>query len=189
MATKMCTRCKVTNKAAGKQKCHECLMLEQPPDVQEADADRRLACVPEDMRRLRVPATDWPVGRRWCAPCQSFRRTSDCTGSRCTVCAGRASQNAYLARTYTIHGRPFTADDYAILFKDQKGRCKICGRASVTKRLAVDHDHGSDEVRGLLCPGEYGCNFAVLGNIRDLAMAEAIVEYLKRNYAHSVIRT
>ena len=64
MATKPCIRCKVTNKAPGKQKCHECLMLEQPPIVQEDDADRRLACVPTEMRLDRVPPTQWPVGRR-----------------------------------------------------------------------------------------------------------------------------
>jgi hypothetical protein len=188
MAVKMCTRCGACDKAPGKQKCQECLMLEQAPEVQEMDAIRRRNCVPEAMRRARVPNTEWPVGRRWCADCQSFRRTSDCTGSRCTVCLGVANQDAYLRRTYTIHGRPFTAEDFQRLFKEQGGRCRICRRPSITKRLAVDHDHGSNEVRGLLCPGEWGCNLGVLGHIRDLDMAREIVAYLESNYAHSVIK-
>jgi hypothetical protein len=180
-------RCRVGTKAAGLQKCYECWLMEQPPEIQEEDAERRLGCVPEGMRRARIPAADWPVGRRWCAACQSFRRLQECTGSRCTVCVGIANRNAYLMRTYIIHGRPFTEDDYKKLFEKQGGRCRICGRRSVTKRLAVDHDHKTMRVRGLLCPGEYGCNFAVLGNIKDLEMARAIVAYLEKNYAESII--
>lgn len=187
MAMKMCTKCSASNKAPGLQRCYECWLMTQPPNVQEEDADRRLAAIPLEMRRARVPVSEWPVGRRWCAPCQSFRRTSECTGSRCTTCSGRAGQDAYLQRTYTIHGRPFTREDYNDLFKAQGGRCRICGRESKTKRLAVDHDHKTNRVRGLLCPGEFGCNFAVLGNIRDLDMAKAIVAYLEKNYAESII--
>lgn len=188
MATKMCTRCGVTNKAPGKQKCHECLMLEQPAAVQEEDADRRLECVPVEMRLATVPKALWPEGRRWCSGCQSFRRLADCQGSRCQVCNNKAAWEAMLPKTYTIHGRPFTADDYRKLFKDQRGRCKICGRRSDSRRLAVDHDHVTGEVRGLLCPHpEWGCNYAILGKIKDLAMARRIVDYLERNYAHSVV--
>ena len=187
MAPKLCTKCHACDKAPGLQKCYECWLMVQPPDAQERAADARLAAVPQEMRRARVPAAQWPTGRRWCASCQSFRRTSECTGARCTVCAGRASQDAYLQRTYTIHGRPFTAEDYQDLFTAQAGRCRVCGRESRTKRLAVDHDHKTGSVRGLLCPGEYGCNFAVLGNIRDVEMARAIVAYLETNYAESII--
>lgn len=188
MARAMCVKCRISDKAPGKQQCVECWLNLQPPDVQEEAAAARLRMVPEGMRRARVPSTEWPPGRRWCADCQSFRRTVDCTGSRCTVCVGVANQNAYLMRTYRIHGRPFTVDDYNRLFKEQKGRCCLCFRRSVTKRLAVDHDHETGQVRGLLCPGQFGCNFAVLGNIKDLAMARRIVAYLEKNFAESLIK-
>lgn len=187
MPPKMCTRCQVSSKAPGQQKCYECWLLIQSPEVQEDDAERRLRCVPEELRLARVPASQWPTGRRWCASCQSFRRTQDCTGSRCTVCVGIANRNAYLMRTYIIHDRPFTEDDYRALYKAQGGRCRLCGRESKTKRLAVDHDHKTMRVRGLLCPGEYGCNYAILGNIKSMAHARAIVPYLETNYAESII--
>lgn len=185
----MCIRCKATNKAPGKQKCHECLMLEQPAHVQEMDAERRLACVPVEMRLARVPVTQWPAGRRWCSGCQSFRRTADCQGSRCQVCNNRAAWEAMLPRTYMIHGRPFTAEDYWAMFRAQKGRCKICGKRSNSRRLAVDHDHRTGQVRGLLCPDpEWGCNHAILGKIRDVDMAYGIWQYLLHNYAESIIK-
>ena len=46
-----------------------------------------------------------------------------------------------------------TIDDYAWLFKAQKGRCAICQSRPLRmgKPLGVDHNHLTGEVRGLLC--------------------------------------
>ena len=82
----------------------------------------------------------------------------------------------------------FTREDYEALWKAQGGRCYICRRESRSKRLAVDHDHATGEVRGLLCAdSERGCNHAILGNIRDLAMAKRIVSYLENPPARRVL--
>ena len=44
------------------------------------------------------------------------------------------------------------AGEYAKLYTEQGGVCAICRRATgKTKRLAVDHDHDTGRVRGLLC--------------------------------------
>lgn len=57
-----------------------------------------------------------------------------------------------LKRNYGI-----TPDDYYTMFEQQKGCCAICGNPARAKkdnipyRLAVDHDHVSGKVRGLLC--------------------------------------
>ncbi|MFT2016328.1 endonuclease VII domain-containing protein [Streptomyces sp. 796.1] len=53
---------------------------------------------------------------------------------------------------------------YERLYTLQGGVCFICQRATgKTRRLSVDHDHRSDEVRGLLCRP---CN-SMLGHGRD----------------------
>lgn len=185
MIGKPCTRCGLTQKAPGKQRCHECLVLELPPAAQEQDAARRLRCIPLELRQARVPERDWPIGRRWCSGCQSFIRTQDCTGSRCKVCAGRAAWEAMLPRTYRVglpdgSTRPFTAEDYWLLYEACGGRCPICHRRVLSKRMAVDHDHETGLVRGLLDPDpEWGCNHAILGKIKDLAMAKRIVSFLE----------
>lgn len=58
-----------------------------------------------------------------------------------------------------------TGEQYWALYQFQNGRCWICQRATgKTKRLAVDHDHETGEVRGLLCGR---CNHDVLGHLRD----------------------
>jgi len=50
-----------------------------------------------------------------------------------------------------------TIEQYKKLFKIQKGCCAICGRNQLVfkNRLHVDHDHKTNKIRGLLCPG---CN-------------------------------
>lgn len=52
-----------------------------------------------------------------------------------------------------------TVEEYDKLFIEQNGNCKICGnpetvidkRTGKFRRLAVDHDHKTGKVRGLLC--------------------------------------
>ncbi len=60
-----------------------------------------------------------------------------------------------LKRNYGI-----TLDDYRAIFNSQKGVCAICQNPeSIAGRtLAVDHDHKTDEIRGLLCSK---CNSAI----------------------------
>jgi hypothetical protein len=52
--------------------------------------------------------------------------------------------------------------DYNLMLKKQNGVCLICQKKD-TRRLSVDHDHNTGEIRGLLCTK---CN-AVLGQVDD----------------------
>lgn len=52
-----------------------------------------------------------------------------------------------------------TVEQYEALLSEQGGVCAICRRPCKTgKRLAVDHDHATGTVRGLLCTP---CNTAI----------------------------
>ncbi len=44
-----------------------------------------------------------------------------------------------------------TIEEYDRMFEEQDGVCYICGEPSLAKRLAVDHNHETGKVRGLLC--------------------------------------
>jgi len=68
------------------------------------------------------------------------------------------------------------AGEYAQLYEFQQGRCALCRRATgASKRLAVDHDHVSGEVRGLACSV---CN-RLLGHARDkIAFFRRCILYL-----------
>lgn len=178
-----CRTCRKREKVKGKQRCAWCLLAASPIEDQITAADARLELVPEGDRRARVPSSEWPEGHRWCAGCQTFVPDDYVTGSRCKACASRGSHATRLKATYGI-----TRDDYEALFRAQGGRCYICRREAHSRRLAVDHDHATGEVRGLLCADvERGCNHAILGNIKDIEMARRIVAYLENPPARVVL--
>ena len=54
--------------------------------------------------------------------------------------------------------RSLPDDDYTALLDVQGGGCAICGATPKTRRLHVDHDHRTGQVRGLLC---HRCNRAL----------------------------
>lgn len=165
----------------GRQQCVWHWLLKQPADVQAWYAKRRRAMAEEAGRdyAARVPRSEWPDGERWCAGCQSFVPLFYCTGSRCKACASTASHGARIEAQYGI-----TEEEYQALLRWQGGRCFICGRRPRTKRLAVDHNHLTGEVRGLLCANnENGCNRAVVANLEaavddGLSAARRAVLYL-----------
>ena len=141
---------------------------------------KRLERTPEEERRPRVPAAEWPEGKRWCAGCQWMIPLDYCSGSRCRACA---SQAAHASRVKSVYDLDPVEERRLLAW--QAGRCYVCGRRS-GRRLAVDHDHATGTVRGLLCPDqERGCNHKVLGlleaNCADGALAGArrLVAYLE----------
>lgn len=80
-----------------------------------------------------------------------------------------------------------TRDSYLDIFRKQGGCCAICNRTpdKITPRrnLAVDHNHKTGRIRGLLC---YRCNHVLLGRIfrDDVEMAKRAYIYLsiERDY-------
>ena len=70
-----------------------------------------------------------------------------------------------------------TPEEYNVLFNQQLGCCKICGKhqTELKKKLFIDHCHITKKVRGLLCQK---CNTAIAflnDNIQSLKNA---IEYL-----------
>lgn len=180
-APKPCTKpgCPYPKRRGHPKFCEWHYLANQPPDVQTTAARARWKRAMEGdlaIERKRVPESEWPPGERWCAGCQTFVPLFYTRGSRCQACASAAAHLQHIRATYGL-----TPEQYQALFDWQGGRCYICRRQSRSKRLAVDHDHVTGAVRGLLCPDETrGCNHAILGNIKDLAMAQRVVEYLER---------
>ncbi len=85
---------------------------------------------------------------------------------------GRIKANAEMRRKYGIG-----IDYYEQMFADQDGQCAICGRPAGEERLAIDHDHQTGHVRGLLCPS---CNNG-LGRFADSPnRLRAAADYLER---------
>lgn len=88
-------------------------------------------------------------------------------------------RDRYMRRTFGI-----SEAEYEVRFQAQGGLCAICGKAEsnrdhrtgAIRALAVDHDHASGVVRGLLCRK---CNTAI-GLLGDTAESVgAAVRYLR----------
>ena len=80
--------------------------------------------------------------------------------------------NTRMKREYGI-----TLIDYNRMEKEQKGLCMICGGKQTggrKKRLDIDHDHKTGQVRGLLCSM---CNLAVA--LIENTDTQAITDYLE----------
>lgn len=174
MTKRLCTGCGVEECLPRKQRCYECDLRRRPVTERVIARDYRLSLVPEEWRLARVPASDWPEGRRWCAGCQTFVLQLDVPkgGSQCRTCAGVASHLSMIKSTYGVD-----KDTYGRLMNLQGGRCAICRRFPKTKRLVMDHDHKTDAARGLLCTR---CNHDLLGAAHDsIEILEAAVYYLR----------
>jgi hypothetical protein len=90
----------------------------------------------------------------------------------------RHTKNVHFRRQYGI-----TYNDYLALHEKQLGLCAICGnpekliKQGVKFDLAVDHDHVTGRIRGLLCNN---CNRA-LGLMKDDALVlQSALDYLRR---------
>lgn len=94
------------------------------------------------------------------------KRQANDPGPRCRT----HHRVALRARKAAAHEKRVTSTyelkegEYAQLYSFQRGLCALCRRATgASRRLSVDHNHATGEVRGLLCRP---CN-TLLGFARD----------------------
>ncbi len=104
-----------------------------------------------------------------------YKDSKDKSGykSSCKICSTRPPEvvkDAALRRKFGI-----TLEEYNKLLAHQGGVCYICGKACTTgRKLAVDHDHDTGMIRGLLC---VNCNKYVVGNL-TLERVARVFEYM-----------
>lgn len=129
----------------------------------------------------REPITILPTDLKTCKNCKQAKPYSefgmhrisrdgfkaDCRECRADEGVRRRDKNPdrnrenWLKRNYGI-----SQEDYARMLAEQGGKCAICSldeANSVWGRLAVDHDHQTGKIRGLLCSP---CNTGI-GNFKD----------------------
>lgn len=96
----------------------------------------------------------------------------------CKPCHAVSSREAILSTRFGL-----TTEEYDRILASQNGTCAICAEPnSIDRRLAVDHNHETGVVRGILC---HACNLG-LGFFRDSPeRMHSAIEYLKRAYAEA----
>jgi hypothetical protein len=108
------------------------------------------------------PLSEFPRERSQCRPCTSRQALEWRTKNR-----ERHHANFRQWELRTKFG--MTPEDYDVMLVAQGGVCAICGtaerecRGGRPKHFAIDHDHRTGRVRGLLC---HLCN-RTLGRLKD----------------------
>ncbi len=103
----------------------------------------------------------------WCKACQRARALKQRTEKPLHTWSSKLKSDWGL-----------TGDDYTKWLAEQDGKCAICRAPSElqSKRLAVDHDHVTGQLRGLLC---INCN-QLLGKAHDdVTILKAAIAYLE----------
>jgi Recombination endonuclease VII len=124
-----------------------------------------LDCRQEFNRRRRHPE-----GQKKCEICGGTLWANNITGvcRRTRECA----RDRDLRKNFGI-----TLEQYNDLLTAQDGRCAICHRHGdwTGRRLAVDHNHATGKVRGLLCGS---CNRGIGFLDEDIKVLEGAIAYL-----------
>lgn len=157
---------------------------------------------PEYLRRWRESRVDRGIcvrcgngrpekNKMWCSSClerSSFlskkRRQARIKKRLCTICgetkANRGITMCEDCRVRTnlrLGSYDLSTENYQQLRKLQKNACAICREPSRVRELAVDHDHVTNKIRGLLCSK---CNMG-LGMFKDsIDRLRAAVDYLSK---------
>jgi hypothetical protein len=93
-----------------------------------------------------------------------------CSSNRTTAINKNNPNRVNVTRRYAYGIEP---EQYDTMFEKQKGLCAICQK---NKKLCVDHNHFTGEIRGLLC---HDCNRG-LGSFRDnIDFLKRALEYLR----------
>lgn len=161
----LCAKCGQPNDRGGRTRiCSPCMAVDTP------QANRA---------RIQSMNSEARPHTKWCSKCEQYKsrdefytaaRGTSASASICKVCKSKQSGNSGLDR-YNI-----TEAQYLQIFEAQRGRCAICKSRPTSQRLAVDHDHDTGMVRGLLCTW---CNHKTLGGARDsAAVLQAALDYL-----------
>lgn len=126
------------------------------------------------------------AGLRYCIDCTAYakawgdpipKRSAPNPGPRCATHHREVVKERKKAAHLKHVAKTYGDVDYWALYEYQGGVCAICRIATgKTKNLAVDHDHQSGDVRGLLCSP---CN-RMLGHARDaVAFFVRGIDYLR----------
>lgn len=160
-ALKTCSKCSIP-------KTQHCFNKRRP-ECKTCQSEYRVSYGERNRDQLNAQAADYRSANRGILATKERQRYASLT-----VEDRRDYNRAYALK----HEYGITVEQYEAILEAQGGVCAICGRTRGDKMLAVDHDHDTGEVRGLLC---VRCNTA-LGTFGDNeAGITRVLDYLRRS--------
>jgi len=127
------------------------------------------------------PGPAEPKRYRWRHPAGTICVVEDCTQAARFSDKCRRHYQQEASRRDLLKSYGLTLEDYERMVARQRSRCAVCRRkrpASDKREWAIDHDHVTGQIRGLLCDR---CNRAI-GLLRDEPkILRAAVQYVERH--------
>lgn len=116
-----------------------------------------------------------------CQACSEYRKTEK--GKKVNRQGGKKYRNSEKGKQSYRAWRlsndfGLTVESWQQMFEAQQGRCAICGKHQLEfeKKLAVDHNHVTNKVRGLLC---FDCNTGIGMLKADKKHTELLIKSIK----------
>ncbi len=160
--TKLCTKCKSVKPLSAFyiRKDRPCGYYSHCRACQCAATTKWLRKHPEKNReRARIYAQEHP---------EKHKQWAEKNKGRCKI----------LNRKTNLAQYGITLAEYDELFEKQNGNCAVCGLPEITRRLSVDHNHETNEIRGLLCSK---CNFFIGLAQENPDILNKAIDYLVSN--------
>lgn len=142
--------------------------------------------LPEGRTERSDPNSDFKI----CSKCFIEKPRSEFYSNktrRCKICFTEKTRANRYIREYGI-----TQEDYNLILEKQQFKCAICDtpsndilKSGIPKNFAVDHDHESGRVRGLLCSN---CNRGIGLLKDDCDLLHRAIEYLSTGCVWDVQR-
>lgn len=147
---------------------------------------------------------DLYTGTRICRGCEKRRPMTEFYWTikdkvrirKCQECCGNRQRERKEERKEVYKEKGFarnlrakyglTVQEWQRLLESQDEKCQICKKDLTTKNTHVDHDHVTDQIRGLLC---FECNTGI-GKFHDnIEWLLAAVAYLQSPYPEVTLRS
>lgn len=190
---KPCAHCGGVKPSGKRHLCDDC-RINLPEKVRARDHKRRSGLTRSEatkqyMDRKRGARKVNDKGQYWCLDCQAYLSPKKFTTlksgkipPRCRKCDSARQHALRIQKVYGI-----TIEAYNLLLEWQGGVCYICRKPSRVRRLAVDHDHKTGKVRGLLCRR---CNREILGYFANdqVDVFQRAIDYLTEPPLEQVVR-
>ena len=194
-----CTTCSkeftTSHRASNSLYCEEC----RKEARKKSDKEYR------ERKRARTPPSENPTGRprtkrvrkktlkvyhRICSTCSTEFDTTHSTAKNCEEHRYKksAKEKSYNRKYMLKKMYGITEEDYEKMFEAQDGKCAVCLKpeSSFKRKLSVDHNHETGEIRGLLCTH---CNHRIVGRHKDAQLFYRAAKHLDNHTGFFVPET
>lgn len=210
---KTCNKCKqekeielfeITNQGTKSSTCKLCRNIRKA----EIRKEKAIASGRKPRRTFYERSKDIESGKQWCPSCNTllelgkFVKLHEGTAVYCLLCANNRSKlrtkeerAEYYSKRKTIVRNSILKSKFGInkeqyreILVRQRNKCAICGKVNQEnsidgKSFAVDHDHKTGKIRGLLCTR---CNPGLGFFNDDTKLLRKAINYLKKAQKHVV---